>query len=199
MTNLRYDASMTKRRAVTLFTSIMIALVSVTIFATQNGAHVTLPTLPASAPPGFYRVTSFVDGDTIEVDMNGAREKVRFIGIDTPETHKPNTPVQCFGPEASDFTKNAIGTQSVRLEADPKGDNRDRYNRLLRYVYLTDGTLLNQKVIAEGFGFAYLSFPFSKRDEFAQAQADARGTNRGLWARCKPIEEKTGRWQSNEP
>jgi endonuclease YncB( thermonuclease family) len=65
--------------------------------------------------PGLYAVKNFVDGDTIDVDMNGRSETVRFIGVDTPETHKPNTPVQCYGPEASSFTKMLIGSNSVRL------------------------------------------------------------------------------------
>jgi len=91
--------------------------------------------------PGLYTVTRFVDGDTIAVDMNGKTEKVRFIGVDTPETHKPNTPVQCYGPAASAFTKNFIGKNKVRLDSDPLSTNRDRYDRLLRYVYLPDGDI----------------------------------------------------------
>src|SRR6476661_3307680 len=90
--------------------------------------------------PGLYTVSHFVDGDTIAVNMNGKTEKVRFIGIDTPETHKPNTPVQCYGPAAAAFTKNTIGSQRVRLVSDSLSTDRDRYDRLLRYVYLADGT-----------------------------------------------------------
>lgn len=150
-----------------------------------------------SIPAGSYRVTFFVDGDTIAVDMGGHEERIRFIGVDTPETHKPNTPVQCFGPEASDYTKQLIGTKPVRLVADPEGDNRDRYDRLLRYVYLPDNTLVDQKLISDGYGFAYVSFPFSKRAEFAAAQVEAQNAKRGLWARCQP-QLKKDRWQSND-
>jgi endonuclease YncB( thermonuclease family) len=69
--------------------------------------------------PGLYAVTRFVDGDTITVDMNGTPETIRMIGVDTPETHDPDVPVQCYGPAASAYTKNLIGEQRVRLEADP--------------------------------------------------------------------------------
>src|SRR5215218_5848103 len=61
--------------------------------------------------PGLYTVERFVDGDTIAVNMNGTVETIRFIGIDTPETHKPNAPVQCYGPAAAAYTKNRIGSQ----------------------------------------------------------------------------------------
>jgi micrococcal nuclease len=148
--------------------------------------------------PGYYRITHISDGDTISVDMNGKTENIRLIGVDTPESVKPNSPVQCYSHEASDFTKKYLTNQSVRLEADPIGDNRDRYDRLLRYVYLHDGTLWNQRLIAEGYGFAYLSFPFGKKDEFATDQAHAQDAKRGLWATCTPTLGSSGRWQSND-
>lgn len=134
--------------------------------------------------PGLYQVVRFDDGDTILVSMEGKEEKIRFIGVDTPETKDPRKPVQCFGKAASEFTKNTIGSSRVRLEADPTNSNRDRYQRLLRYVYLPDGTLVNKKIIEEGYGFALTSFPFTKMEEFRQAQKDAREHERGLWASC---------------
>lgn len=137
--------------------------------------------------PGEYRVSEFYDGDTIGVDMNGRLEKIRMIGVDTPETHHPKKPVQCFGQAASDFTKRIVSEQgsAVRLEADPLSSNRDRYDRLLRYVYLPDGTLLNQKIIEGGYGFAYTQFIFSKSDAFRSSARSAREANRGLWASCQ--------------
>jgi endonuclease YncB( thermonuclease family) len=135
--------------------------------------------------PGFYEIASFEDGDTIVVNMEGKEERVRFIGIDTPETKDPRKPVQCFGHAASAFTKNLIGKNRVRLEADPINSNRDRYQRLLRYIYLPDGTLVNKKIIEEGFGFALTAFPFTKVDEFVKAQKEARKNNRGLWSACE--------------
>jgi micrococcal nuclease len=135
--------------------------------------------------PGQFEVAKVYDGDTIGVQINTKIEKVRLIGVDTPETHHPKKPVQCFGQAASDYTtKNLLG-KKVRLESDPIGDNIDRYSRLLRYVYLEDGTLWNQKLVADGYGFAYTSFPFGKSDEFRQAEKSARENNRGLWGGCE--------------
>lgn len=135
--------------------------------------------------PGQYYVASFEDGDTITVDMNGIKERVRFIGVDTPETQDPRKPVQCFGKAASEFTRSLIGNQPLRLEADPLNTNRDRYNRLLRYIYLPDGRLVNAEIIRQGYGFAYTSFPFTKIDEFKAYEAQAREQNLGLWGACE--------------
>jgi len=147
--------------------------------------------------PGLYSVTNFIDGDTIAVDMNGSSETIRMIGVDTPETHRPNTPVQCFGPQAAEYTKQLIGKNRVRLQADPLDTNRDRYGRLLRYVYLPDGRLLERELIANGYGFAYTSFPFTKSDEFEMLETQAKTTKKGLWASCQVHIEDNGRQQTN--
>ncbi len=181
-----------------------ISLLGLVLFACvtafQYGARGSSPDVAQKASenqPGLYAIDHFVDGDTIAVKMNGTTESIRMIGIDTPETHKPNTPVQCYGPAASAFTKNLIGTQSVRLESDPKSTNRDRYNRLLRYVYLPDGRLVEHELIAGGYGFAYTQFPFTKSQDFVAAQDSAKATNKGLWGNCAPYQETNGRWQTN--
>lgn len=147
--------------------------------------------------PGLYQVTKFDDGDTIVVDMNGNNETIRFIGVDTPETHDPRKAVQCFGQAAAAFTKQLIGDSPVRLEADPINTNRDRYNRLLRYVYLPDGRLVNAEIIKQGYGFAYLSFPVTKADEFRAYEKQARQANRGLWSDCQPTKNEYGGYTSN--
>lgn len=144
-----------------------------------------------------YRVIEFVDGDTIAVDMAGVKETIRMIGVDTPETKDPRKPVQCFGTAASQFTRELIGHNNVRLEADPTNTNRDRYNRLLRYVYLPDQTLVNAEIIKQGYGFAYVSFPFTKMEEFKQLQTEARVNNRGLWNECSVSEGSNGQVRSN--
>lgn len=164
---------------------------STTSSTTQSSA-------PVNIPPGYYRVSEFVDGDTIAVDMDGHQEKVRFIGVDTPETHKPNSPVQCFGEAAAKFTADTIGNNPVRLEADPTNSNRDRYNRLLRYAYLPDGTLVNAEIIKQGYGFAYVSFPFQKMEEFRGYETSAREQNKGLWSSCDTKSLKGGREQTND-
>lgn len=154
---------------------------------------------PGSGPlqPGLYAVANFVDGDTLVVDMSGKHETVRFIGVDTPETHKPNTPVQCYGPEAAAYTKQLVGNSRVRLQADPLDTNRDRYGRLLRYIFLPDGRMVEEELIKNGYGFAYTSFPFEKKQEFKQLEDTARVNKIGLWASCQPILTKYGTYQSN--
>ncbi len=142
------------------------------------------------AQPGLAQVTHVVDGDTIDVLIGGQKETVRFIGMDTPETHDPRKPVQCFGEAAAAHTKTLLEGKNVRLEPDPADSDRDKYHRLLRYVYLPDGTLVNAALIHDGYAFAYTIFPFTKLDDFRTLEADARQNNRGLWAGCN-INEST--------
>jgi micrococcal nuclease len=150
--------------------------------------------------PGMYRITRYSDGDTITIDMLGTSETIRFIGVDTPETHDPRKKVQCYGPAASAFTKNTLTAagSKVRLAADSLSNNRDRYNRLLRYVYLPDGTLLNLKLIQEGYGFYYPYFPFTKSTEFDTAQQQAKTAAKGLWGNCTPKPTNGGGYTSND-
>lgn len=146
--------------------------------------------------PGSYAIKQFVDGDTVLVSMSGRDEEIRFIGIDTPETHKPDTPVQCYGPAAAAYTKNRIGSQRIRLVSDSLTTNRDRYNRLLRYVYLEDGTNLNLELVQKGFAFAY-AFPFAKSKDFNQAMEKAQSSRKGLWSNCAAFQDPvTGQWHT---
>jgi micrococcal nuclease len=177
--------------------AVIVFIISLLIYAQQQGVFDSGGRGMMAANPGLYQVTQFVDGDTIAVNMNGKTEKVRFIGVDTPETHKPNTPVQCYGPAAAAFTKNVIGVNKVRLEADSLNSNRDRYQRLLRYVYLQDNTLINEKIIREGFGFYYPYFPFSKAPQFEDAQTKAQQEKKGLWGNCTPSKTDRGGYISN--
>lgn len=174
---------------------VLILLVAIGTFLVIRLSQIDIK-LPSSQP-GLYRVVTVDDGDTITVDMNGSIQTIRFIGIDTPETHKPNTPVQCYGPEATDYTKNLIGKQKVRLQADPLNTNRDRYGRLLRYVYLPDNTLLEQKLLSEGYGFAYTFFPLSKAKEFEAYEQQAKAAGKGLWSACQVKVEANGVKQTN--
>lgn len=155
------------------------------------------PQVAGTITPGYYRVANFEDGDTITVDMNGKTERIRMIGVDTPETQDPRKPVQCFGHAASEFTRNLIGDNPVRLEADALSDNRDRYSRLLRHVYLPDGRLVQAEIIKAGFGFAYTSFPFTKSVEFKAYEIKARTQNLGLWNSCEPTRNNYGGFTSN--
>lgn len=128
------------------------------------------------------RVVAVVDGDTIKVSLGGGVETVRLIGVDTPETVHPSKPVEFFGKEASTFTQGQALGKFVRLERDLGSANRDRYQRLLRYVYvLPDGVLINAEIIRQGYGHAYTVFPFSKMEEFRALEREAREASRGLW------------------
>jgi len=126
-------------------------------------------------------VVEVVDGDTLKVELGGALEKIRLIGVDTPETVHPQKPVEFFGKEAAAFTRRMALNRVVRLEEDPEGDTRDKYGRLLRYVFLPDGKLLNAEIIAQGYGHAYTRFPFSRMEEFRALEREAREATRGLW------------------
>lgn len=164
---------------------IILLIISMAVLLTQK-PEVMKPVVKQAeqSQPGLYTVKTFTDGDTISVDMNGVEEKIRMIGVDTPETKDPRKEVQCYGKAASAFTKTLIGDNKVRLEADPTNTNRDRYNRLLRYVYLPDGTLVNAEIIKQGYGFAYTYFPFQKLEEFKSFQKQAEENNAGLWGEC---------------
>ncbi len=178
-------------------TSLITLLLVIFIGYAQSQGWLQLPSKQGilHTEPGSYRIAHFIDGDTIQVEMSGKVETVRFIGIDTPETHKPNTPVQCYGPAASAYTKNRIRNQRVRLVSDSLTTNRDRYDRLLRYVVLEDGTELNYELVAKGYAFAY-SFPFSKKDSYFAAMDKAKSEKLGLWGNCNPYQKSTGQWQT---
>jgi micrococcal nuclease len=186
---------LTKRQKKTIVSLVLALLTLLVGFVTEHNSKVQQTLTPLS--PGTYRITQFHDGDTISVEMDGQEEEVRFIGVDTPETQDPRKAVQCFGHAASAFTKQLIGDKPVRLEADALSSNRDRYGRLLRYVYLPDGRLVQAEIIKEGYGFAYTSFPFTKSEEFTTYQRQAREQTKGLWKDCNPSENDFGGFTSN--
>ena len=135
--------------------------------------------------PGQGVITRVVDGDTVHVRVSTGNETVRLIGIDTPETHRPGTPIECFGIEATKALQRLLpnGTP-VRLERDAEA--RDRYGRLLAYVYRSkDALFVNLEQARQGSAAAY-TFPpnVTHADEFVKAAADARDAGRGLWSAC---------------
>ncbi|HWH92510.1 MAG TPA: thermonuclease family protein [Baekduia sp.] len=130
------------------------------------------------------RVLRVVDGDTILVSVGGAQERVRYIGIDTPETVKPRTPVECFGKKASAENRRLVDGREVRLVADAEA--RDRYGRLLAYVYrASDGLFVNAQLVRGGYATT-LTIPPNVRfaDRFRTLAAQAREAGRGLWSAC---------------
>ena len=125
-------------------------------------------------------VKRVIDGDTIELTDG---RKLRYIGMDTPETVDPNRPVGCFGKEASDKNKELVLGKEVELEKDVS--ETDKYGRLLRYVYLSDGIMINETLVQEGFAFARTYPPDVKyQDKFLEAERSARDNNKGLWGTC---------------
>ena len=141
---------------------------------------VQAPSLPES---GLERatVTNIVDGDTIDATLNGRTVRIRLLGVDTPESVHPSRPVECFGREASRFLKELLDGQTVLLESDASQGDRDRYNRLLRFVWLPDGRLVNYEIIAQGYGFEYtFNLPYRYQDQFKAAQRAAREAQVGL-------------------
>lgn len=152
------------------------------------------PTQPAGLATGV--VVDVVDGDTIDVRLNGKKERLRLIGINTPESVDPRRPVQCFGLEASKHAKELLTGKQVRLEADPSQDNRDRYDRLLRFVWMDDGQLFNLRMISDGYAYEYTyDLPYKYQREFRAAQETARAAKLGLWAQ----QTCDGRLEPNGP
>lgn len=128
-------------------------------------------------------VTRVVDGDTVEVLAGAQRHTIRLIGIDTPDATDPRTPVQCFGPEASDRAKELLEEQTVWLETDSSQSDRDQYGRSLRYVWLADGRLFNLEMVRGGYAHEYtFQVPYRYQESFKRAQAEAREQNQGLWS-----------------
>lgn len=127
-----------------------------------------------------------VDGDTVDVTIGGDGERVRLIGIDTPETKRPDTPVECFGPEATAFTQSLLPPDTpVRLERDVVG--RDDYGRILAYVYrVSDGILVNYEIIRQGYARPLTIPPNAAHAElFVEAARQAERDDAGLWSSCR--------------
>jgi micrococcal nuclease len=131
----------------------------------------------AAAP---YPVVSVADGDTITVSVDGVDERVRLIGIDSPELRRP---AECFGQQAADHLTEMLAGEAVRLVADPTQDDRDRYGRLLRYVELADGTDVNAALIHNGYAFEYTyDAPYERQAQFRRQEAEASSAHVGLWS-----------------
>lgn len=127
-------------------------------------------------------VTRVVDGDTVEINLDGKTEDVRLLLVDTPETVHPNKPVQPFGPEASQFAKDKLAGEQVRIEYD--GPKRDNYDRLLTYIWV-DGNNFNKMLLEEGLArYAYVyDPPYTHSSAFMKAQNQAKSAGRGIWSR----------------
>ena len=130
-------------------------------------------------------VIRVVDGDTIHARLNGVDEKVRIIGLDSPETSKPGTPVECFAREATAAAKRLMKPgDPILLQPDPTQDKRDRYDRLLAHVFLADGTLFAETMIRQGDAvhYVYDGVPSIHAERLAAAEAAAKAGEVGLWS-----------------
>lgn len=189
------------KRSQRQFVSLLVVVISLLVyFGQQHGWFGAAAKTAEVNQPGLYSIDHYVDGDTIAVNMNGKVEFVRFVGIDTPETHKPNTPVQCYGPAAAAHTQAVIKAAGgkVQLISDPESTNRDRYDRLLRYVLLPDGTNVNELNVQQGYAFYYPFFPFSKSSQFAADEQVAMSKKLGLWGACTPTPVDGGGYKMDE-
>jgi len=133
---------------------------------------------------GVYQITKVIDGDTMEVKIKDKQELVRLIGINTPEVDSPYTKEECFGPEASAYAKKLLDTKEVYLIPDSNGQDRDKYNRLLRYVFLPNGLFINAEILKNGFAYNYIYEPFEFMKQFDFWEKEAKGNKIGLWDKC---------------
>lgn len=172
------------------------------ILSSRNNQTSVAPTsvpiiqsVPTSAPDITYKpetlganrqeamVIGVIDGDTINVLVNGISEKIRLIGIDTPETVDPRQPIQCYGKEAANKIRELVGNNVVILESDATQSDRDKYERLLRYVFLDDGTDVGKTLIEGGYAHEYTyDIPYAYQQSYRQAERIAETNKRGLWS-----------------
>ncbi|HVM90315.1 MAG TPA: thermonuclease family protein [Verrucomicrobiae bacterium] len=191
---------MTTQRKIRLFTSLFV-FIATFVYATYaaqpaptgpapSAATSTAPLAQATSTHTVVTSTNAfvvrdVDGDTIEARLDGEKDdvKIRFLGVNTPESVDPRKPVECFGKEASKHTKAILEGTRVRLESDPQADEVDKYGRLLRNVILEDGTDFNASLVRDGYAYAYLDFPLNKqrKAQLADLQKEAEAAKRGLW------------------
>jgi micrococcal nuclease len=164
------------RRRPTLSTAVVLLIVVLAIFRAWQAAQDT--PAPAALSEGTHTVERVVDGDTLLL-TNQAR--VRLQGVDTPETVQPNHPVEPWGPESSEFTRQFIGDGRVRLQFDL--ERKDRYGRFLAYVYKGD-RMLNEELLRAGLARAQLQYRYSDamKRRFREAEQEARDARRGIWS-----------------
>ena len=133
--------------------------------------------------PSVAHVTHVVDGDTLDVLFEGQHVRIRLIGVDTPETVDPRKSVQCYGPEASAFTKAMLSDRDVTLSSKPDEDE-DKYHRKLRYVSL-DGKDVGSVLLEGGYAKSLCArFPHPKCELYNELEAVAKGEKKGRWGRC---------------
>jgi micrococcal nuclease len=167
----------------------VLALLIVGCDAGQAASRFYTQTEQRTAPvlgDGPYPVVHVSDGDTVSVRADSGVIRVRLIGVDTPEVKRPGVTVQCFGPEASAYTRRELLGRDVWLEHDPTVGDRDRYGRTLAYLRTHDRELFNLALIQSGHGreYTYRHQRYKYRSEFQAVESSAQTRWTGLWARC---------------
>lgn len=162
----------------------LLLVLGVTTPGLAASTEANVPTDLAAPSSGvMYPVVKVVDGDTITIDVDGHKQTVRLIGINTPETVDPRKPVECFGKEASDKAKALLTNHSVRVELDASQGTYDKYHRLLAYVYRDDELFVNKLMVSDGYAYEYTyNVPYEYQKEFKEAQRIAQNEDRGLWS-----------------
>ena len=174
-------------------------LLLIGLIAAQRLGYLPQPTTPTTQTPlpagDFARyhaqeftVAQVVDGDTLDLDIpdgNQPHTRVRLWGVDTPETVAPNRPKGYFGTEASAFTKRTTLQKRVRVELEPTKAPRDRYKRLLAYIYLPDGKMLNEELLRQGYAYADERFKHQYFEQFLDLEKQAQRSGAGLWQGAK--------------
>jgi micrococcal nuclease len=163
---------------------LLITLILASFISFTEYKHSTQPPAAASSPiaSSTYQVVSVIDGDTIIVEKDGEQITVRLLGIDTPEVDPQYNPIECYGREATNATKEKVLTKTVTLETDDSQGLYDQFDRMLAYVFLSDGANLNLYLITEGFAKEYTyNKPYKYHTEFRTAEKDAQFNEKGLW------------------
>lgn len=141
---------------------------------------------PALAISGQFKVNRVIDGNTIVLEGG---DRVRLIGVDTPETKHPDKPIECYGEQAAEFTKTTLENKVVIIKFDPRDthiNHKDKYGKMLGYIYLLDGTFFNAELIKQGYARAYTRYDFQYIQEFIQYEQSAKSNHLGLWSECRP-------------
>ncbi|CAN5686185.1 hypothetical protein BH10ACT1_BH10ACT1_01770 [soil metagenome] len=185
----------THRTPTTAIAVLVAAALAVALGSCSRPSAAATVAIPGGAGPGVpATVTHVVDGDTVDLAFaGGAVERGRLLGIDTPETVKPNAPIDCFGPEASARTK-VLLSEGTAVLVQRDAEARDRYGRLLVYVWRrSDGLFVNASLVTDGFARTLSIAPnTSHRADLAIASAAAAEAGRGLWGACAEGDDAGG-------
>lgn len=178
---------LTRRQTKKLITTLLTLLVAA-LLSFVNGESLLIGIDPGTSVKGVtstssYLVLHVVDGDTLDILRGGEKERLRLIGINSPESVDPRRPVECFGKEASMHAHELLDGQSVTLETDFSQGTLDKYGRTLAYIFLPDGRNFGEVMIRDGYAYEYTyDKPYKYQQRFNEAEDDASTNARGLWA-----------------